>query len=534
MQKIETNPYLESVLEATPRLLTQLNRNPLAHTYGSFDRAYWHFRTNMTQSARYQEATLTLALLYVHDFEGNIYHHNNQILEWINASLTYTASIQRADGSFDEWYPYEGSYVATAFVSAALAETVRIISKEKISNYASIETMLKKSGAWLLHHTENSAWNQLAGGMLALERIGQLFGEQKFKTGAYTQATRIKNYQSKEGWWPEYGGPDIGYLSLMIDYLAKYIESSTDTRLLPELTRSTTFITYFLHPNFTTGGEYGSRNTEYLIPSGFSILAPNDQNASLVASFIETSLLQNIGIHPKTLDDRYLCYILYNWLEAGLHHQAPNQTIAEYIQNRRFDIFFPESGIRALQNNAYYFVTNLKKGGPFRLYTKHNIYIDSGIECTVNELRLTSNTINIGYATKQDTTTLEVSGYLKHAQMRPLGTLSGISLIIFQYTFGRLPWMQKLIKKIFRSLLITSPKKSTVPFRRTITLHEDFITTQDVIEASIPLKKPIVGKKTSYALIPSAQYFTPQDITPTHEHAITHEHSRTIIKRHLA
>jgi len=55
---------LDSVLKQVPRLLSLLDRNRFSKTYGSFDRQFWHYKTVDFSGGRYQEAALTLALLY--------------------------------------------------------------------------------------------------------------------------------------------------------------------------------------------------------------------------------------------------------------------------------------------------------------------------------------------------------------------------------------------------------------------------------------------------------------------------------------
>ena len=63
--------------------------------------------------------------------EDNPYYNNNQILEWINIALDFTKKLQNKDGSFNEMYPYEHSFVATAFVCYAVSETLLLL-KNKI------------------------------------------------------------------------------------------------------------------------------------------------------------------------------------------------------------------------------------------------------------------------------------------------------------------------------------------------------------------------------------------------------------------
>ena len=81
------NTYLKSVLYQVPRILTQLNRNRYSNSYGSFDRNFWHFKTNDISCARFQEAGKVLALLYVTKFKDNIYYQNDQSLKHVKARV---------------------------------------------------------------------------------------------------------------------------------------------------------------------------------------------------------------------------------------------------------------------------------------------------------------------------------------------------------------------------------------------------------------------------------------------------------------
>ena len=46
--------------------------------------------------------------------------------------------------------------------------------------------------------------------------------EEWILTGLNKKLERILQLQSEEGWFPEYGGADIGYLSVSLDMLAEY------------------------------------------------------------------------------------------------------------------------------------------------------------------------------------------------------------------------------------------------------------------------------------------------------------------------
>ena len=517
MAEIKTNIFLKTALENAPRLLGQLNRNPLSLSYGSFDRAFWHYRANDISSARYQEAVLTLALLYTYDFPGNIYYNNKKILDWINASLAWALSIQNQDGSFNEWYLNERSYVATSFVSAALAETLTALGKEKIRDYKKILNRLEKAADWIAGHTETLVFNQLAGSVLALAKIARLTGNERYSAVSRKKLIIIEKNQSLEGWWSEYGGPDLGYLSLMVDYLAKYYLMERSENVLARLKKAGAFLVNFLHPNLTAGGEYMSRNTEYIIPSGFAYLSGLDANAEIITAFNRASLEAGAGIGPANLDDRYLCYILYNWLEAGIFLARSGDRgavdIDNYLKNRRLDKFFENSGLRVKQNDKYYFAANLYKGGVFRLYAAGGLVADSGIEIKLNDKRLIANALDYGNKIKNSDDYFEVQGALKPVKEALMKTPLMILFKLWQLLFGRLDRPQILLKNFLRKKMITYKNSAGISFRREFIFSEKSLTVNDEIGTPVLAEDFYGGRKTSYNFIPSSKFFTVQEIS---------------------
>src|SRR3989344_4837423 len=183
---ISLNPFLASTLDQIPRLLGQLNRNPGSVSYGSFDRAYWHYRTN--------------------DIAGNGYYRDNQILEWLRAALRFTATIQRPDGSFDEWYLHEGSYVGTAFLTAALSQTILTLKTNQIvvPELSLVGETIKRTARWLVRAEESTVMNQVAGAAFALAAAAEVTGNQTFAVAAQKLEQRLLAEQNREGWWREY------------------------------------------------------------------------------------------------------------------------------------------------------------------------------------------------------------------------------------------------------------------------------------------------------------------------------------------
>lgn len=500
------NPFFNTVLCEIPRLLGQIDRNPLSSTYGSCDRAFWQYRTNDISSMRYQEAALTLSLLYKTAFKGNVYHHDERLLSWANAIIRFACREQHADGSFDEWYLNEGSFVCTAFVSSALAEAVLVLG-DKLEGRDTVIVALEKSSAWLVEHSETLVVNQLAGAISALSTISALTENVVYTEDATKKCEALLALQEREGWWSEYGGPDAGYLSLTIDYLSRYADKTKNKRVYEAIERASAFLLHFINPDGTAGGEYMARNTEYLIPSGFFRAASYSPSAREIASRVVGSLKEEKGITPRSLDDRYTCYILYNWVEAGILwsnlelHTTPSQ--------KSSDTYFPDAGLFVRKNDQYQFFTNLKKGGSLRLYAGDSVLIDSGVNVLLAGRVYAGNVIHQDAFSSYDesTATLRTEGTLIRVRAPLLTTGRAVVLKTVQWIFGRIPSLQKLLKKALRIASVIHPgSSSALRYERVIVLETDEITITDIVSTSLSRENFIVGGANIYALVPSSRY----------------------------
>lgn len=482
MSQIKTNEFLDLVLKETPRLLGQLNRNPSSKSYGSFDRAYWHYRTNDISACRYQEAVYTLALLYRHHFEGNIYYADEKMLEWIRASLRFSVSIQRPNGSFDEWYINEGSFVGTAFLTAALCQTLELFKGIDLlmCEEALVLPVIEKSARFLLNNKEDTAMNQVSGAIFAIVSAANLLNKQDFTDAAKSLMADFLKKQNSEGWWSEYGGPDIGYLSLTISYLCKYQKLISSSEVTSAIINAKTFVENFIHPDHTAGGEYMSRNTEYLIPSEY---------------------LPYVGaIKPENLDDRYLCYILYNWLEAGL------VTFPKEWPVIRGEKYFKNSKILRVSTDSYMFISNGSKGGSFRVYADSKAYYDSGLEIKFGHNAFSSGILDCSNKVTFKPGELVVEGNFKRISEPLFTTPISIAFKVWQLMFGRAPTLQGLIKKVLRTKMVSYSSASPINFQRKVNFRNDRLSISDFIGGTFKASNIIYGVKAAYNAVPSSKY----------------------------
>ena len=305
--------YAREALAYLPRILCLLDRNPFHATYGCFDRNFWHYRTADFPSAMYQEAVLPLALVYRFAMPGNRWHRNERIRELAVAGLRFTARSSHRDGSCDDYYPFERALGAAVFSLHASTEAYRILEladRELLRFFA-------RRGDWLLRHDETGRLsNHQALAALALFYTYRLTGQERFLQGARRRIERLFEWQSPEGWFPEYEGCDLGYLTLTIDALAKYHRATEDPAVLNPLRRAIRFAAHFLHPDGSVGGTYGSRNTSHFFPHGMELLAGKEPLAATLAD----GCLKGIRDASRSYcdDDRLYCHLAANYMQAYL------------------------------------------------------------------------------------------------------------------------------------------------------------------------------------------------------------------------
>src|SRR3954471_11507096 len=218
--------YLEHALSQLPRILSLQDRNPFSPTYGSVNRLYWLDKTHDFPDAMAQFAVQALALVYANDFPNNPYYRQPKIAEWIIAGLDYWARIQHADGSFDEYYPYERGWVGpTGFTLYASIEAYRAV-REHVPPETNerIIGAIRKAAHFVAagEAEEDRLANHHAAACLAVWDAWELLEEPSLRRGFDRIWQAFLTYRNpREHWWTEYDGIDPGYLSATVSFLAK-------------------------------------------------------------------------------------------------------------------------------------------------------------------------------------------------------------------------------------------------------------------------------------------------------------------------
>lgn len=513
---MKSNVYLKSVVDAVPRLLCLIDRNPASETYGCCDRNYWHYRIVDFPSARSQEAALTLALLYSSNFEGNRYYRKAQLLEWCRAVMAYWVRIQQPNGSFDEWYPMESSFVATAFSSYAVSEALLVLRGFDFPEREGVVASLRKAACWLVERNEVRVSNQLSGCALALYNVFLLTGDSAFKASADAKIGLILKSQRAEGWWKEYTGPDIGYLSLMAGYLVKYYRKSGRKDVLPAVEKAIEFLSYFVHPDLGVGGVYGCRNTAYFIPYSAEVLAPRNRDAASISVHLRRSLYARVTVSPISLDDRYLSYTCYEWLQAGLAFRSMNEVKPRFASS--FVRNFPDGKLCVVSTADFYLIINYAKGGAFLLAAKKLgvSFSDSGAIVVAGKKRFGSGFVNEHHTAKILENSVIVSGSFCRVSSHLPTFPKMAALRLFQALLGKHAGIGLFVKRVLRDILITEARPSDLAYVREFVLSGSKIQVIDRVDGVGGLGAKYgdlvlrVGVPANFIYVPSTNYFGPE------------------------
>lgn len=300
--------YKKIALSQVPRIMGLGDREEDSKTFGCFDRYYWHYKILDFANARFQEAALLLALLYFYNFSGNIFYKKEKVKRWLEGCINFWFSIQNRNGSFDEVYPNENSFVATSFSTYAISEAIRITN---FSVNEKTQRSLLKAGKWLMNKVNLDVANQVAGSGAALFNLYLLTGEEKFKKGSEEKIDTLLKLQDKSGYFPEYGGFDIGYLSLCLSFLGRYYKTSGDERVVEPSQKAVDFIETMLNEDGSYNCEKSSRRTQYLYPYGLVIFKAEE----VLKKHIKGLWLNRI-VNPQWMDDRFCLPLTIDYLHS--------------------------------------------------------------------------------------------------------------------------------------------------------------------------------------------------------------------------
>jgi hypothetical protein len=523
--------YRAFVMRAAPRLLGMLDRDPESPTVGSFDRDHWAWKFRDFPIAMLQTGIVPVAMLYANKRPDNPYGGAPRMLEWIVAAITATIRRQHRNGAFDSVAPFSQDHGVTLQLILALTTALRVLRNDVSDALRDqVAAAVRRGCAFAARSDEDYAFisNHQAFFALAWLRAGELLGDGALSRRAATTIDGIIDRQSADGWYAEYGGPDPGYESLGISYLATYLVDSEHPRLAESLSRSVRFFSHFVHPDGSVGGCYGSRLTQLWYPSGFELLASTDPVAGRIAAFLRPRLDRANVVTPDTVDAHNLPLLVQSYLVAADAAEAKRplldseHTTSLPCESRDLWRYFDDAGLTVAATPHYYAVTNARRGGIISICdrrTEQLVYEDSGVVMETGR-RIWSS------ATPADVTHVEASAAQRtvastvrcgRAGNLPLTPGKFLILRALGLTVFRSLALGGLLRRMIIARLITGRERGPCTCERSVRFEADRVTIDDSL--ALLDRRRVDGVRITRGFQPfhmgSARYFHLRDLRET-------------------
>lgn len=516
------NIFWEKSFSSFERLLGLMDKNPMSPQYGCFHREFWHQRLCDFPSASRQQGVLCLSLVW--EAPNSSYYHSSELLEFIEAGMLFTCKIQKSDGSFDEWYPQERGWAGpTGYVIHALARSYEICQSSLKPQVKEMVLKTLEKGAHFLGKgwEEHILFNHIAMALLPIYQVYKISGKETHLRDYQELWQKFKKYWNQdEGWGIEYDGPDVGYQSATISFLARLHFYSKDEEIKEICQKSFEFINYFCFPDGSFARRLGCRQTETLFHFGPVYWSGQGiEDAGALLRWDTSSLSNNRQLIPSDHDDHYFIYRMLEFLEAAVFlNKMGNPSVKEKslpFEGELFKKHFEKGGLYIQKDEFAYSAINLKRGGHLVSFpVKGEAVIDSGILLkTAKGQHLTSLEWDNSYRIELGKT-LKVSGRLQQWHQPTFTPLKMILFRISLLVFGRHKTSAYWLKVLIRKILLKKDKRSDLRFTRTIYLNDKPRVESEVFGES--KEDQIVSYYTGgifdIRFVPQSRYFKEDDL----------------------
>jgi hypothetical protein len=311
------------VAGAAWRLMEMQDKNPLSPSWGCFHYAYWRDKTSEFADARFQEAGPALALLSLPAFDAVRTEAGLPspvvLRQAFSAALANWQAQQYPDGCFDEWYKGERGFAATEFTMIAYGLAARFLGDAMAAaDRARLSETMARAGRWLARRHDRVKANHEAAAAAALALAWEVTGNEEFRRAARDKLDDTLARQRPEGWFPEVGGMDLGYCSVLLDYVMLHGLVTGDQTAVPAMRRLFAYMLPHLHPDGTITAESGLCLNPYVSRLGLGLLSAHDDDAAALVTTFRSSSPGIAGLRPTLADDLRLCRWSYLPLTTAL------------------------------------------------------------------------------------------------------------------------------------------------------------------------------------------------------------------------
>jgi len=463
-----------------PRILTQICRDPTSPGYGACDRNWWHYKIRDFSSVILQQAGLAV---YEAGMLAPYEAQRGALNELAAATCRFWNGRACRHGAFEEYYPWENGYPPTAFSTLSVARLLH----ERVVPRSDVELGLRIAARQLLSRFEGEAVNQQVAGLAALGWLRRLLPD-AVSAEAFAELTdRVLDLQHDEGWFPEYDGPDIGYLSVVVDCLWELYDATEDARFIRAIANAIDFIAVFVALPGRGAGMHNSRNTDYIVPYGIvramrDLPLPEDRATAAGAFAALYEECASSGHFLHAIDDRYLCHYIGHsivraarLLSVGDFSPGVLEAAPLVVRSRTL----PGTGhiVRAADGEDYWALISPRKGGIVSVWRADGgRFVDFGWQLVGGEQLWCNHWWSDSWQSESDGSSVTIQGNMvphrevvsspfKHMALR------GVSLLLGRRVIGLLK--EKMIFK--------RGEKTGPAFQRQIRFEPNVVIIEDRI-----------------------------------------------------
>ncbi len=510
-----------SALEFRDRFLSFIDLDPLSPTFGCADRDYWHYRSIKTFPVSTFQNTALIFALWWKNAGGEVSERKTDLRAGL-ALIDFWAKSINKDGSFQENYQNESSFIGTAFSLYHVSEALIILGSQAAKQDFDIYCRaVEKSADWLSSKSSDFCANQNCAAAAALVSASVLLNKESFLTHAQSLIQSTHSMMDREeGWLYEYGGFDPGYTTVALDYLGRIKKNLTGTNQqvnhqVNEIALSSiNLLKSALSVHSPSGVRLGSRNTGFLFPYGISCFLEEDPaGCSHLLSIIEKGMDKKELVTFNSMDDRYLATYVSTCVEY--YYSKPVLTVEDQAHPPG-DLNLEQAGffVKRLESKDTTLQVSLKRGGNLRISSAdsktwccNNLSIKAG--GSVFSSSGFNPDVKVGIEEKGETLTISASGYMKHWNyLLPLAGAKGGLVSLYLAVFAGMKFITRVIDVLLRKKYILGSNDKRVEWQRRISISPQGVEVEDTISAWKKIDKYDAASDLFPAHVNTNRYWT--------------------------
>lgn len=473
--------YLEEAERVARQSFARWNREPASPSYGSFDRQYWGWKYKDFSDATLQYG-VRLAVEYAvsHQLTDNL----PPLLE---GYVTYCESIQIADGSFNQCYPYERTPGVIYDILSTLIYVRQSPFLAEKSLVGRLDRVIAKAAGFALSTDEKhgEVANHLVEYAYELLNYAAAVGNDRAKVKADRYLDRFMGtFERDEGWFLEYNGPDPGYQTRSLRYLVKIADMTGNEDLWRTAEKAADFINEVLMPDGSIHPMLGCRSTALLYPSAFERLAcRSDRWQGLAARVRDGWACRKVPM-PSEIDYGNAIRLADDALDAHRHLMSNPVPWNDQVLPTD-DKDFPVAGIHVRRAPKRMVFVGAHLGGVVVIYTKSPrsqwelAHEDSGYLIKSNQETWVSRMPGSGTVKLLDRGLVNIEAKFARSLHDEVTPIRLIALRILNLTVLRIQWLGDLFRKMIVRMLMNGTNDGPWILYRDIEIDEQGIRITD-------------------------------------------------------